>query len=456
MTDSESPLRALPERGREQSDLLAELMKTADEEDRWWRTGKCSGTMYSGDDGLYELIGQVFQAYSHVNVLQRDMCPSQTRFESEIIAMALDLLGGGEVQDAEPCGVITSGGSDSIIAAMLAYRDRTRAERGGTDPEVILPTTAHPAFRKGLHYFGIRPVMAPVDPQTTQVDLDFVRDHINEKTIAMVGSAGNYPYGTLDPIEELSDLALKHGIGLHVDGCLGGFILPWGRELGYNIPPFDFRLPGVTSMSADTHKYGYGPKGTSVCLFRDKSLRRHQYYIATDWEGGIYCSPGMSGSRSGGLIAATWAVMVSLGREGYLERARKIFETSYAMQKKVTALAPLRLMGTPSFCFSFTSDEFDIYHVNDFLKEQGWRLNGQQFPSALHMCVTGPQTQPGLVEEFGDQLSKAVEYAQNPSQSIARSGALYGGAGTRSVASDLDMDRLTRTLVAYLDSTLEQ
>jgi glutamate/tyrosine decarboxylase-like PLP-dependent enzyme len=164
----------------------------------------------------------------------------------------------------------------------------------------------------------------------------------------------------------------------------------------------------------------------------------------------------MGGSRSGGLIAATWAVMVSLGREGYLERARRIFDTSYAMQAKVEALPPLRLMGTPSFCFSFTSDEFDIYHVNDFMKERGWRFNGQQFPSALHMCVTGPQTRPGLVLEFADDLAKGVEYAKNPPRAIPQSGALYGGAGTKSVASDIDTARLERRLVAYLDSMLEQ
>jgi glutamate/tyrosine decarboxylase-like PLP-dependent enzyme len=453
---SVEPLRALPEKGRDRDEVVEELLQVATDEDRWWQTGKCSGTMYSGDDGLYVLISKVFRAFSHVNVLQRDMCPSQTRFEAEIIAMVLDLLGGKHVEDGEPCGVITSGGSESIASAVLAYRDRGRAERDIIEPELILPSTAHPAFRKAVHYFGIKTVMAPVDPGTTQVDVDFVRDHINANTIAMVGSAGNYPYGTLDPIEALSDLAVEHGVGLHVDGCLGGLILPYGRMLGHDIPAFDFSLPGVTSISADTHKYGYGPKGTSVCVFRDKTLRRHQYYMTTDWEGGLYCSPGMGGSRSGGLIAATWAVMVSLGREGYLERARRIFDASYAMQGKVSALAPLRMMGTPSFCFSFTSDEFDIYHVNDFMKTRGWRFNGQQFPSALHMCVTGPQTREGLVEEFGDDLAKGVEYAQNPPREIAESGALYGGAGTKSVASDIDSARLERGLVGFLDSMLEQ
>jgi glutamate/tyrosine decarboxylase-like PLP-dependent enzyme len=321
---------------------------------------------------------------------------------------------------------------------------------------MILPDTAHVAFDKGAHYFGVEVVRAPIDPTTTLVDVDFVRDHIGPNTVLLVGSAGNYPYGTIDPSGALSELAVENGVGLHVDGCLGGFILPWGEALGYEIPAFDFRLPGVTTISADTHKYGYGPKGTSVLLFRDKALRRHQYYARPDWKGGMYASPGIGGSRSGGLIAATWAVMVALGRQGYLDKARGIFETAFAMQEQVRKHPALRLMGDPTFCFSFTSDDFDIYHVNDAMKQCGWRFNGQQYPSAIHMCVTGPQTQPGVVERFGRDLSAAVAYAGNPDQPVPRSGALYGGQGTRARAEDLDMGRLRERLMDYIDSTLEQ
>jgi len=271
-----------------------------------------------------------------------------------------------------------------------------------------------------------------------------------------VGSAGNYPYGTIDPIGALSELAAAHDVGLHVDGCLGGFILPWGQELGYDIPPFDFRLPGVTTISADTHKYGYGPKGTSVLLFRGKKLRRHQYYARPDWKGGMYASPGIGGSRSGGLIAATWAVMVALGRSGYLEKASRIFETAFAMQEQVRRQPELRLMGDPTFCFSFTSDAFDIYHVNDFMKKRGWRFNGQQYPSAIHMCVTGPQTQPGVVERFGRDLAEAVDYAKRPEGPVPRSGALYGGQGSRATTEGIDMERLRERLMDWVDSTLEQ
>ncbi len=241
-----------------------------------------------------------------------------------------------------------------------------------------------------------------------------------------------------------------------MDGCLGGLILPWGEKLGYDIPIFDFRLPGVTSISADTHKYGYGPKGTSVISYRDKTFRRYQYYVCTDWKGGLYASPGMGGSRSGGLIAATWAVMVTLGRDGYLERAKRIFEASFAMQDVVKSHPELRLMGKPTFCFSFTSDEFDIYHVNDAMRKLGWRFNGQQYPSALHMCVTGPQTQPGLVELFKKDLAEAVSHAKNPPGPIPRSGALYGGQGTRSMAENVDLEAVKEMMIRYQDTSLEQ
>lgn len=421
----------LPERGRPREEILDELRTMAREEDTFWQTGKCSGTMYCGDMSHYAFLNEAFALYSHVNVLQRDMCPSATRFEGEIIAMTLDLMHAEAVATHHPgetpCGSVTSGGTESILTALVTYRDKFRAERGIRAPEIILPATAHPAFEKGAHLFGIEVVRAPVDPQTTLVDVDFVRTHITPNTIALVGSAGNYPYGTIDPIAALSELALAHDIGLHVDGCLGGFILPWGEQLGYDIPPFDFRLPGVTSISADTHKYGYGLKGTSVVMYRDRAFRQYQYFLSPHWPGGKYFSPGLAGSRSGGLLAATWAAMVSLGREGYLRYAKAIFETAFAMQAAVRSHPELRLMGAPTWCFSFTSDAFDIYHVNDFMKRRGWRFNGQQHPNAIHMCVTRPQTQPGVVDTFARDLAEAVDYARPRAGEPAASGAVYGG-----------------------------
>jgi glutamate/tyrosine decarboxylase-like PLP-dependent enzyme len=458
MTDLQAPRFGFDEKGLGTAAVLRDLAEIARSEDAVWADGLCSGTIYCGDRAIYDLIAEAFGRFSYVNVLQRDMCPSQTRFESEIIAMTLDMLHGdaARARGLAPGGVIGSGGSESIISAIYAHREWARAEKGITAPEMILPETAHVAFDKGAHYFGVKVVRAPVDPATTLVDVDFVRRHVGPNTVLLVGSAGNYPYGTIDPIEALSELAAERGVGLHVDGCLGGFILPWGEELGYDVPPFDFRLPGVTTISADTHKYGYGPKGTSVLLFRDKALRRHLYFARADWKGGLYASPGIGGSRSGGLIAATWAVMVALGREGYREKARRVFETAFAMQDEVRKHRELRLMGRPTFCFSFTSDAFDIYHVNDFMKRRGWRFNGQQFPSAIHMCVTGPQTQAGVVERFGADLTAAVAYANAPDQPIPKSGALYGGQGSRATTEGVDVERLRQRMLDYVDSTLEQ
>ncbi len=421
-------LRKMPDAGRPRAEVLDELKDMATEEDAFWQTGRCSGTMYCGDMPHYGYLKEAFGLYGHVNALQRDMCPSQTRFEGEIIAMTLDMLNADAARpDAQPCGSVTSGGTESILSAVLAYREYGRNERGITDPQMILPETAHVAFEKGGHLFGLEVIQAPVDPKTTLVDVDFVRDHISPRTVALVGSACNYGYGTIDSITELSDLALEHGVGLHVDACLGGFILPWGEALGYEIPRFDFRLPGVTTISADSHKYGYAPKGSSVLAFRDRALREQLYFMRQEWSGGKYISPGIAGSRSGGILAATWAAMVSLGRDGYLRYAKKIFETSFAMQDLVRSHPALRILGDPTFCFSFLSDEFDIYHLNDFMRQRGWRFNGQQHPNALHMCVTRPQTQPGVVEAFAEDLDAGVAYAKKPASETPRTGGMYGG-----------------------------
>ncbi len=419
--------RRLPEHGRSHDDVIAELRAMAAEEDAFWETGKCSGTIYCGDHDHYAFMNEAFGLFAHVNALQRDMCPSQTRFEGEIIAMALDLMHA----DGNAVGLVTTGGTGSICHAVLAYRDYARSIRGITQPNLIKPETAHPAFDKACHLFGVELRRAPVDPETTLVRLDWVADNIDDDTVAIVGSACNYGYGTIDPIAELGELALERGAGLHVDACLGGFILPFGQELGYDIPLFDFRIPAVTSISADTHKYGYAFKGTSTVLFRDKALRNAQYFFQTSWSGGKYCSPGIDGSRSGGLLAATWAAMVSLGREGYRRYARSIFETSAAMQDAVRSHPELRILGRPSFLFSFTSDEFDVYHVNDFMRTRGWRFNGQQYPNALHMAVTRPQTQPGVAGAFAADLADAVACAreQHAAGASPASGAIYGGFG---------------------------
>ena len=313
----------LPEKGRNQEDILRELRAIAAHEDARWETGQISGSYYHAGKEHFAFLNQVYGLFSHVNILQRDMCPSGTKFEAEIVAMTARMLHGDAVKAPdEVVGTVTSGGSESIMLPMLAYREQARAA-GIAAPEVVAPATAHPAFDKGAWLFGVKLVRVPVGADLL-ADVDAMRAEINANTVALVGSAGNYPYGLIDPLERLSRLAVEHGIGMHVDGCYGGFMLPWLERLGYAIPPFDFRLPGVTSMSCDTHKWGYGPKGASVVLYRNRALRRRQYFTVSNWAGGLYAAPTLAGSRSEGISAATWAAMVSLGEEGYLEIARQI------------------------------------------------------------------------------------------------------------------------------------
>ena len=415
----------LESRGREREEILGELATMAGEEDLIADRGHVSGSIYHGGHDHYAFLTEAFKVFAHSNVLQRDMYPSATKLEAEIVSMTRSMLHG----DERACGVITFGGTESLINPMLAYRDRARAEKGVTEPEIIIPVTAHVALEKAGHLLGIKVLRAPLGAGYG-VDVEWVRDHVTSHTIALVGSAPNYAHGVIDPIEDLAQVALESEIGLHVDACLGGFILPWGERLGYSIPRFDFRVPGVTSISADTHKYGYALKGTSVLLYRDADLRKYQYFNYPDWPGGIYFSPGLAGSRSGGLVAATWAAMVSLGEEGYLEIARKIFATAAEITLGVKSIPELEVIGEPTFLVAFRAPELNIYHVNDHLIERGWRLNALHLPPALHFCVTRPNTADGVGEAFVADLRNAVAYAKHPSFPEARSGALYGLGGT--------------------------
>jgi sphinganine-1-phosphate aldolase len=425
----------IPARGRAKDEIFNELAGVAEEEDGRWQTGRVSGTFYHAGGAHREFLNRVAALFTHVNTIQFDICPSMFKMESEIIAMTANMLHGDIARERNPentvCGTMTSGGSESILMAMKVYRDWARREKGIAEPEIIMPHTAHPAFDKAGEYFGIRMVHVPVAEPDFRVDPKAVAEQITANTAAIVGSAGNYPYGLIDPLEELSDIALKHKIGFHVDGCLGGFILPWIEKLGYDLPLFDFRLPGLTSMSADTHKYGYGLKGTSVVLYCNNKLRRYQYFNVPDWPGGLYASPTAAGSRSGGLTAAAWASMIYLGEEGYLQAARRIMDVADALKAGINEIPELTLIGDPTFVISFRSDDVDIYHVNDFMKTRDWRFNCLQLPPALHFCVTMPQTAvPGLADRMVADLKEAVVYARAKAGTMAETTALYGMAGS--------------------------
>ena len=322
---------------------------------------------------------------------------------------------------------------------MKAYRDRARDRQGITQPEMITPVTAHAAFDKAAQYFGIKQVRVPVNADC-RAEVTAVERAITRNTVVIVGSAPCFPHGAIDPIAEMSALALERGIGFHTDACLGGFLLPWAAELGYDVPPFDFRLPGVTSMSADTHKYGYAAKGTSVVLYRGLELRRYQYFTVTDWPGGLYFSPTFAGSRPGALSAACWGAMVSMGREGYLSAARQVLEAAATIREGIAAIPDLRLMGHSLFVHAFASDTLDIYRVMDEMSRRHWSLNGLHNPACVHVCVTLRHAQPGVAERFVADLRESVEAVRSQPASEGGMAPIYGMAATlpfRGVVSDI-------------------
>jgi len=426
----------LSEVGRGRDEILSEMQAMYAQEREHWEGGFVSGAVYHGDQEHIDFLNEVYALNSQSNPLHADVWPSATKFEAEIVAMTADMLGGAG-QDV--CGTVSSGGTESIMLAMKAYRDRARQEKGITRPEMIAPVTAHAAFDKASQYFNIRMVHIPVD-ETYRADVEAVRKAITRNTVFMVGSAPSFPHGTIDPIRELSELARERGIGFHTDACLGGFVLPWAEKLGYPVPPFDFHLPGVTSMSADTHKFGYAAKGTSVVLYRGQALRHYQYYTAADWPGGLYFSPTFAGSRPGALSAACWAAMVSIGAEGYFAATKRILETADILKKGIREIPELHILGDSLFVIAFESDSLDIYKVLDAMSRKGWSLNGLHKPTCVHLCVTLRHTQPGVAERFLRDLKVATAHVKaNPEEKGAMA-PVYGMASTiplRGVVSDM-------------------
>ena len=434
--------RRLPERGVAASELLAEMRSAAEREHERWRSGRVSGAVYHGGAEHLQLLSDVYALYSQSNPLHADVWPSTSKYEAEIISMTAGLLGAASASPETPsrvCGSVTSGGTESILLAMKAYRDRARAERNIVRPEIVVPETAHAAFDKAAEYFGIRRVNVPVGADL-RADVAAMQAAISDQTIALVASAPSFPHGVIDPVAELGALACARRIGLHVDACLGAFLLPFARELGYPVPPFDFRVRGVTSMSADTHKYGYAAKGTSVVLYGDPELRRYQYFVATDWPGGLYFSPTLSGSRPGALSAACWAALVHLGHQGYLDAARRILETAARIRAGVQRISGLRLLGDSLWIITFGADGFDIYGVLDALSRRGWSLNGLHRPACIHLCVTLRQTEPGIAERFLDDLAESVVEARHAPAGGPGLAPIYGLAArlpVRGAVADL-------------------
>jgi glutamate/tyrosine decarboxylase-like PLP-dependent enzyme len=397
-----APKTQLP-KNKTRSEAILEKMARLRKQDAQWEEGKVWSLVYYAGPEVYQLVKDAYNLYFSENGLNPTAFPSLRKFEVEVVQMAASLLGGNE----ETVGAMTSGGTESILMAVKTAREYARAFKPEIRrPEMILPLSAHPAFQKAAHYFDVKPVVVPLD-QDFKVDLEAVKQNINSQTILLVGSAPSYPHGIMDPIPELGRLALEKKLLLHVDSCVGGFILPFLQKLGYPIPPFGLNVPGVTSLSADIHKYGYAAKGASVILYKNKEIRRHQFFVYTDWPGGIYGSPAIAGTRPGGAIAAAWAVMNHLGEEGYLSLAKAAMETTQKIKQGVEQIEELYIIGSPcATLFAFASRKLDIYAIGDELSQKGWHIDRQQFPPSLHLTVNFAHVT--VAEQFLEDLKEAV------------------------------------------------
>lgn len=424
-------LTRLPATGRARQEVLAMATTLAERERPRWEAGYASGSVYHGDPAHIAFLNQVYALHSQSNPLHGDLWPSITKFEAEIVAMTAAML--HAPADAAPSarvsGTVTSGGTESIVLAMKAYRDFGRRVRGIARPEIVVPASAHAAFVKAEEILGIGLCTVPVGDDL-KADVAAMGRAITRRTVAIVGSAPGFPHGLVDPIPELAALAEARGVGLHVDACLGGFVLPFAERLGQPVPTFDFRLHAVTSMSIDPHKFGYAAKGVSVVLYRGAELRRQQYFVNTDWSGGLYFSPTFAGSRPGGLSAACWAAMVSIGEEGYLDATRRILAAAQEIRAAVAAVPELRVLGDPLFVIAFASDTVDIYRVLDVMNARGWSLNGLQRPPAVHLCVTLRHAEPGVTARFAEDLRAAVAEVKSTPAPSSGMAPVYGMAGT--------------------------
>jgi sphinganine-1-phosphate aldolase len=416
------PKVILPEKGVPKEELFKNVAEIS-KDDIVWEEGRVWSLVYHASDEHTEMLKKAYNMFFSKNALSPLAFPSLKKFETDVVSMTIDLLHG----DKKCRGSMTSGGTESILMAVKTYRDWAREEFPHIkEPEMVVPSSAHPSFDKGADYFNVKIVKVPVDKETHRADVKAMKEAITENTIFIVGSACDFPRGVVDPIAELAAIASERGIGMHVDSCLGGFMLPFVKKLGYPVPEFDFAIPGVTSMSIDVHKYGYGAKGASLVLYRKEKVWKHQFSVYINWSGGVYISTTMRGTRPGGAIAAAWAAMNSLGMEGYLSLAKKVMDTTKKLIEGIQKIPEIYILGKPVMSvFSFTSDSLNIFHVGDVLDEKGWHLDRIQFPPALHMMVNPHHSD--IVNEFLKDLNDAVNIVrENPGKASEGEAAMYG------------------------------
>jgi len=394
-----------PTSGVAREQILAELddLQASDVD---WKSGRAFSLAYHAGEDVLDLATRANAQFLSANGLNVEAFSSLRRMQNDVVGMMSDLLHGGR----EAAGFMTSGGTESILLAVKAARERGR-QRGITAPEMVLPTSAHAAFEKGAYYFGVRSVRVPVRADY-RADVPAMAAAVNANTVLLVASAPQYPQGVIDPIGDVAAIAADAGINCHVDACMGGVTLPMLERLGYPIPPFDFRVPGVTSMSVDLHKYGYTAKGASVILHRNRELRRLQTFTTDNWLGGLYGSSGILGTKSGGPIAAAWAVMRYLGEDGYRRLTRQAREATEALRDGLREIDGVRILAEPDATLvAFTLDEIDPFAVGHALRKRGWIVDQQQPPRSLHCTVNAVHA--AVIEPFLDALRASMADARD-------------------------------------------
>ena len=394
-------MTSLPQQGRSWNELDGE-MDEARKGDVDWRRGRVGVYIHYAGDEVLDVAKKAYLKFFSENGLGPRAFPSLARFEADVIAMSLGLLNGG----AEACGAMTTGGTESIFLAVKSARDWARVERPGiVRPQIVVPQTAHPAFNKAADWLGIDVRLVAIGPDF-RADAQAMAAEIGPDTIMLVGSAPAYPHGVMDPIPEIAAVALEHGLWMHVDACVGGFIAPFARKLGEQIGEFDFAVPGVVSMSADLHKYGYAAKGASTVLYRDAKAFAFQAYTFSDWPRGLYSTNTLVGTRAGGAIAAAWAVMNYLGEDGYLAITRRILDTRQAIADGVTKLG-FDVWGRPRLSImTYGSRELDIGQVADRLSTRGWFVGRLVEPPGIHLMLN--LTHEPIVGEYLADLDWAA------------------------------------------------
>jgi glutamate/tyrosine decarboxylase-like PLP-dependent enzyme len=408
----------IPEKGFPKEEIF-ETLHSYKSQDLDWKSGRVLGYIYYPGEKAHDVIDEAYTAFLTENALDPTTFPSTLRLENEVVGMVADLLRG----DENVVGNFTSGGTESLILTVKTARDYARAVKPHIkEPEMVMPVTAHASFYKAAHYLDVKPVVTPVHDGSFLADVDAMRDAVTKNTILLVGSAPGYAHGVLDPIREIGALAQEKDLLFHVDGCVGGIHLSYMRKLGFALPEFDFTVPGVTSISADLHKYGYAAKGASVILYKDKALRKHQIFACSRWTGYTVINAAITSSKTAGPMAAAWAVMNYLGEEGYMEIVREVMEATRLVIDGIDRIEGLQVLGEPNMCmFSFasTTEKINVYRLADALKQKGWFLQPQfkraNSPANLHISMNRSTVSRG--EAFLKDFEETVEELRHQSVS---------------------------------------